>query len=224
MELTEAILTRRSIRAFEPRPVPRRALQEVMDIALWTPSFANTQSWEFCMVGDEKLEELRHKLVEAASATPDGTPDLPWPALGESYATRRRQVGVTILSARGISREDRDKREAWGLLGVGFFDAPQAIIFYAEREFGPWAIFDAGAISLAVELAAHERGLGTVPQAAPARYPDVIRQVLGIPQSKTIILGMAIGYPSPDDPVNRFHREREPLETLVQWQGIPEEP
>ena len=224
MEVTEAISNRRSIRAFEPRPVPRRVLQEIMDIALWTPSFANTQSWEFCMVGGEKLEELRHKLVEAASADPEGTPDLPWPALGESYATRRRQVGVRILSARGISREDRDKREAWGLFGVGFFDAPQAIIFYAEREFGPWAIFDSGAISLAVALAAHERGLGTVPQAAPARHPEVIRQVLGIPQSKTIILGMAIGYPNPDDPVNRFPREREPLETLAQWQGIPEEP
>ncbi len=81
MEVAEAIFTRRSIRAFEPRPVPRRVLQEVMEIALWTPSFANTQSWEFCMVGGEKLEELRRKLVDAASANSEGTPDLPWPAL-----------------------------------------------------------------------------------------------------------------------------------------------
>lgn len=223
MELTEAILTRRSIRAFEPRPVPRRVLQEVMETALWTPSFANTQSWEFCMVGGERLEELRRKLVDAASPNPEGNPDLPWPTLGEPYTSRRRPVGIKTLTAKGISRDDRDKREAWGLFGVGFFDAPQAIIFYAEREFGPWAIFDAGAISLAVELAAHDRGLGTVPQAAPARYPEVIRQVLGIPQSKMVILGIAIGYTNSDDPVNSFPREREPLETLVQWQGIPEE-
>jgi nitroreductase len=223
MELTEAILTRRSIRAFEPRPVPRRVLQEVMEIALWTPSFANTQSWEFCMVGGEKLEELRRKLVDAASSDPEGNPDLPWPTLGEPYTTRRRGVGVKTLAAKGITRDDRDGREAWRLLGAGFFDAPRAIIFYTEREFGPWAIFDAGAISLAVELAAHDRGLGTVPQAAPARYPEVIHQVLGIPQSKIVILGMAIGYPNPDDPVNRFPRERDTMEALVQWQGIPEE-
>ena len=224
MELTEAILTRRSIRAFEPRPIPRRVLQDIMEIALWTPSFANTQSWEFCMVGGEKLDDLRHKLVEAVAADPEGTPDLAWPVLGEPYATRRRGVGVKNLAAKGIARDDRGGRAAWGLFGVGFFDAPQAIIFYSDRDFGPWAIFDSGAVSLAVELAAHERGLATVPQAAPARYPGVIRQALDIPDSKVIILGMAIGYPNPDDPVNKFPRERESLETLVQWQGIPDMP
>ena len=223
MELSEAILTRRSIRAFEPRPVPRRVLQDIMEVALWTPSFANTQSWEFLMVGGEKLQELRRKLVEAAISDPEGTPDLPWPGLGDPYGSRRRQVGLKIFAARGISREDRDKREAWRLLGVGLFDAPHAIFIYAEREFGPWAVFDAGAVSLAIELAAHERGLGTVPQAAPTRYPQVVHGVLGIPQSKMLILGLAIGYPSLDEPVNRFPRDREPLETLVQWQGIPEE-
>ncbi|MDP7469211.1 MAG: nitroreductase family protein [Dehalococcoidia bacterium] len=167
MQLTEAILTRRSIRSFEPRPIPRRVLQDIIEISLWTPSFANTQSWELCVVSGEKLDELRRKLVDAATADQEGTPDLAWPVLGEPYATRRRGVGVRNLAAKGIARDDRKGRVAWGLFGVGFFDAPQALIFYSDREFGPWAIFDSGAISFAVELAAHERGLGTVPQAAP---------------------------------------------------------
>jgi nitroreductase len=51
-------------------------------------------------------------------------------------------------------------------------------------------------------------------------YPDVLRKVLGIPDSKVIVLGIAVGYPDWDDPVNQFRSEREPLDSVSTWHGF----
>jgi nitroreductase len=51
-------------------------------------------------------------------------------------------------------------------------------------------------------------------------YPDVLRSLLNIPESKRIIVGLAVGYPDLSSPATKFHSEREALETLVTWHGF----
>jgi nitroreductase len=41
--------------------------------------------------------------------------------------------------------------------------------------------------------------------------------VLGIPEDKLVLLALPIGYPDLNAPVNKFEREREPVENFVQW-------
>ena len=48
----------------------------------------------------------------------------------------------------------------------------------------------------------------------------MLRKVLTIPNSKLIVLGIAIGYPDWDDPINQFHSEREPLVNVAKWYGF----
>ena len=43
MDVKEAVLARRSIRAFSPEPVPQEILKDIMEKALWAPSWGNTQ-------------------------------------------------------------------------------------------------------------------------------------------------------------------------------------
>lgn len=222
MELTEAILNRRSIRAYLPQPVPGGVLEEIMKTAIWTPSFANTQPWEFAIVGGEKLEELRRKVTATATASPEGNPDIPWPNLIDPWAQRRRQGGIKTVQAKNIARDDQAKREWWRLFGAGCFDAPHVIVIYIDRCFTAWGVYDVGAIAFSIMLLAHSHGLGTCPQAAPTRYPQVFHEVLDIPESKLVILALPIGYPNWSDPVNQIQREREPLENLAHWHGIAE--
>jgi hypothetical protein len=47
-----------------------------------------------------------------------------------------------------------------------------------------------------------------------------LRKVLGIPDSKLIVLGISVGYPDWDDPVNQLHSEREPLDNVSTWYGF----
>lgn len=60
----EAILTRRSIRAFNEKPIPREELNEILKAATYAPSGMNRQTWQFtAIVNPEKIQALA-KLIE----------------------------------------------------------------------------------------------------------------------------------------------------------------
>lgn len=61
MELETAIRTRRSIRKFKPGDIDRKVLQEIMEAARWSPSWGNTQPWEFYVLAGTALEEFKRE-------------------------------------------------------------------------------------------------------------------------------------------------------------------
>ncbi len=65
-----------------------------------------------------------------------------------------------------------------------------------------------------------DHGLGTIVQAQAVHYPNVLRQMLGIPDSKLVLVGIAIGYPDWDNPINQFRSDREAVDSVVKWYGF----
>jgi Nitroreductase len=55
METIDAIMTRRSIRDFQDKPVPKDIIKKLLAAAMNAPSAANQQSWQFVVVTDKKL-------------------------------------------------------------------------------------------------------------------------------------------------------------------------
>jgi nitroreductase len=228
MEIVEAINQRKSIRAFKSDPVPREILKEIMELALRAPSWGNTQPWEFAMVTGRNLEEIRQAFAEKAAAAEEDNPDIPRPReFPQPYDTRYRALGRRILELKGISREDKEKRRRWLWQGLRLFEAPCVIYIYIGRAFyqqgdrlNSWPLFDCGLVAENIMLLATAHGLGTVAQIQAVLYPDVLRKVLGIPDSKLIVLGIAVGYPDWDDPVNQLRSEREPLDNVSTWYGF----
>ncbi|MBM4463778.1 MAG: hypothetical protein FJ012_10725 [Chloroflexi bacterium] len=225
MDIVEAIYQRKSIRAFKPDPVPQSILREIMEGAVRAPSWANTQPWEFVVVAGNKLEELRKVFLEKAGG--ESNPDLPGPQeYPEPYAGRVRSLGMSMADAMAARKADSDSNQ-WWLRGLGLYGAPAAIYVYTERSFcfqpdslNVWPIFDCGLVSQNIMLLATKYGLGTVLQAQAVHHPDLLRQALGIPSSKLIVLGIAIGYPDWDNAINQFTSGREPLDKVVQWHGF----
>ena len=226
MDVLEAVRSRKSIRAFKAAPVPQTVLKQVMELALRAPSWSNTQPWQFAVATGKKLEAIKKAFIEKAGEEP--TPDLPRPrGFPEPYDSRRRSIGRKTLETRGIGREDTEKRRWWQLQGLGLFGAPAAIYIYIDRSFhfqddglNVWPVFDCGLVAENIMLLATEYGLGTIPQIQAVHYPDVLRKTLGISDAKLMVLGIAIGYPNWDDPINRFRSERESLDAVVKWHGF----
>jgi nitroreductase len=226
MDIVEAINQRKSIRAFKSDPVPKEILKEIMELALRAPSWGNTQPWEFAIVGGKKLEEIRQAFVEKAGE--EHNPEIPHPRkFPEPYDTRRRVLGRKVLELKGIRREDKEKRKWWLLQGLRLFEAPCVIYIYIDRSFyqqsdglNIWPVFDCGLVAENIMLLATNYGLGTIAQIQTVVYPDVLREVLGIPDSKLIVLGISVGYPDWDDPVNQLRSEREPLDSVSTWYGF----
>jgi len=228
MDVVEAIRQRRSVRGYKPEAVPENILREIIETAQRAPSWANTQPWEFAIVRGEKLEAIRGAFVEKIKTAEPTNPDLAAPkGFPEPFDGRRRTVGRKLFEIMGIEREDREKRTWWGLQGLKLFDAPAVIYIFTDRAFysqeeglNVWPVFDCGLIAENIMLLAVKYGLGTIPAIQAVMYPDVIREVLGIPESKLIVLGIAVGYPDPQSQVNQFYSEREPLDTITRWYGF----
>ena len=57
MELQEAILKRRSVRKFTEDAVTDGELRQIFETVRWSPSWSNTQAWEFIVVRDKSIIE-----------------------------------------------------------------------------------------------------------------------------------------------------------------------
>jgi nitroreductase len=222
MELIEAIRQRKSIRAFTSRPVSRDVIKDILNIACRAPSAMNTQPWEFVVVSGERLDRIRAAVVEKLRSGAAMQPDhlvVGWP--GESiYKARQIALAKLLFKAMDIPREDREKRAWWLERGFRFFDAPAAVILVSDKalsEAGP--LLDMGAVMQNICLAAMEFGLGTCIEDQGILYPEVLREQTGIPETKRLVIAIALGYPDPDFPANRIRSEREPAENLTTWVG-----
>ena len=87
MTVQEAILARRSVRAFRPDPVARDVLAGILSGALHTPSWADSQPWEIYVASGETLEAIR---AEYARALYCPRPRRPGPAPAEGMAESLR--------------------------------------------------------------------------------------------------------------------------------------
>ncbi len=222
MEIIEAIHNRRSIRGFKPDPVPRKVLEEILESCLWAPSARNTQSWEFAILGGKVMEEVKVRLNELVKADAKVNPDLGNPEFPEPYLTRAEEARDHIDRHQfppGIEKLDEKRAEYW-MRGGRFHDAPNGIILYTEKALGGRAILEGGIMAQTIALAALPYGLGTCLMQRPVWWPDMIKEVLGIPESKLLLMAIAVGYPNPEARVNNYERSREPLKTFAHWYGM----
>jgi nitroreductase len=215
MDVVHAIKERRSIRAFKPDPVPREKIEELLMLALQAPSAINLQPWEFTIVVGEERERLSRRLIKAykekqISCGPGNVKPLPQ----EVTARAAQSIGeMKPLTEEMGSDFDRFINEG----SCNFYGAPAAIIISIDNAFSKYNYVDIGITLGYMLLAAHSNGLWTCPIGLITAYCDEIRDALSIPESKDVIIGVALGYPDWDAPINRFKSSRETTGTLVRW-------
>jgi len=220
MDIVEAIRSRKSIRGYKPDPVPKEALREILDIAIRSPSTMNTQPWEITVVTGEVLDNIRRGNIEMLNSGVKPHPEVAHKPFEDKYRQRQVDLAIQIFQLMGIAREDKEKRAAWTQRGFRFFDAPAAIILSIDRSLGElMAVFDAGALAQTICLTAWNYGLGTCINDQGIMFPEVVKRFTHIPESKLMVICIAIGYPDWDFPANKLKTTREPVESVVTWLG-----
>jgi nitroreductase len=76
MEVSEAIRTRRTHKAFKPEPVDRAVLDELFELARWAPNHNLTNPWRFRVIGPRALERLKAAAGPEAAGKLDRAPTL----------------------------------------------------------------------------------------------------------------------------------------------------
>jgi len=223
MDLIEAIKTRKSIRAFTSEKVPKNVIEDILNIAGRAPSAMNSQPWEFTVITGDILDKIRSTVVEKLNNKEPMQPEHLVVGWSQDSIYRRRQVELAkkLFKLMDIRREDKEKRAEWLERGFRFFDAPAVIILMTDRsltENGP--LLDVGAVMQNICLAALHFGLGTCIEDQGVLYPEVVREMAGIPESKRIVISIVIGYPDPDFPANQIVTDRESAGSLTTWVGF----
>jgi nitroreductase len=218
----ETITSRRSIRAFLPKPVAQEDIQELLSVAARAPSGSNTQPWKVYVLTGATRQRLSDEIM-ATYLDPEKVSEhkeeynyypLNWVA---PYVDRRRKVGWDLYALLGLTRENKSGMQAQHGRNYQFFDAPVGLIFTIDRvmEQGSW--LDYGMFLQSVMIAARARGLDTCPQAAFTQFHRVIAKVLELPESEQVVCGMALGYADQEKIENTLITEREPLSGFAKF-------
>jgi nitroreductase len=217
-----AIVTRRSLRAFLPTPVPRPMIEEILQVAARAPSGTNVQPWRVTVLtGDarERLSaailrvyddpELRREHAEEYAYYPTEWVD--------PYLARRRKVGWDLYGLLGIGKTDKERMHAQHGRNYRFFDAPVGMIFTIDRILQQGSWLDYGMFLENIMIAARARGLDTCPQAAFTQFHRVIAEQLALPANEMVVCGMALGYADMSRIENTLETEREPVSGFARF-------
>ncbi len=224
LTVEEALLTRRSVRAFRPDPVPRGTVAEILALASRAPSGTNIQPWKVRVLAGAARDNLSKAMLEAyfqkgedGFKPPYNYYPVKW---RDPYLARRRKVGWDLYGLLGLTRDNKEGMAKQHARNFMFFGAPVALIFTmdADMELGSW--LDYGMFLENIMIAARGKGLDTCPQAAIAHAHLVVRKELQIPDTENIVCGMSLGYAEPNAIENGLVTVREPVGTFTQFVGF----
>ena len=214
MQIEDAIKARHAVRDFTDQPVAKETIQEIVRLAQQTPSWVNSEPWRVYAATGQSLTQIRQGCLDLAAQKVATSPDL-----------------------KTMSRDDWDPRpqklmKDWGHDLVHSFadfdeahtvmtgasdalnNAPAILFVTIPKQTPDWAILDAGAFMQSLLLAATAKGLGSIPTYNRVRYPQVVRQALGIPEAERLLVGVELGYESPAK-VNAFRAQRPDLSDVL---------
>jgi nitroreductase len=215
MQASHAIRERRSVRAFEPQPLPAKLMQKILDLCRWAPSWADAQAWNVFVVTGEPLERLKATFSEKAASGAFGATDLPMPPRAwPDYLARRIAMGDPPPEAtQGSATPTASGASVWE-----FYGAPCLLLFAIDEQLEPrYACLDTGALVQTICLAAEDRGLATCIMAMAVRFPEVLHELIPAAEKMRFVVGIAMGQADHSAPANRSERQRIEVDEFVHW-------
>jgi nitroreductase len=221
MELRAAIEGRRSIRKFKAKEIPGEIIRDILETARWAPSWGNTQLWEFYVLTGKTLDDFREanhrSFVDGQTFPLDVPMHEVWP---ERLKARYGELGKIMLTAMNVKRDDKDARNRLYEEMTILFGAPCLIVACIPGDIlVEYAMLDIGLIIQTICLLAYDKGIGTCIMAMAIRNPGLLRRILSVPADRKIAIGVAMGYPDENFPLNNFERKRADISEYVKWVG-----
>lgn len=223
MNVSEALNTRITARAFLDKPVPKETIVAILEAAKRAPSGGNLQPWHVWGIAGDEMKRFLALIAEKMQTTPFGEGseyDIYPKQLSEPYKARRFKCGEDMYATMNIARDEKPKRLMQFARNFQFFGAPVGLFFAIDRQMqqGQWA--DLGMFMQSIMLLAREHGLHTCPQEAWAIWSKTVKEFCGIPDNLVLFCGMGIGYIDDSHPINALRTDRAPLEEIVTLKGL----
>jgi nitroreductase len=199
MDLTDALRTTGSVRAFLEDPVSDETLYAILDDARFAPSGGNRQAWHVIVVKDAtRRRAVRDLYLDGwhdyvAHVLAGLVPFSPL-ASDEDRAAARSNREAAIATSRPDGFPETLDEAPVMLVICADLNALAAV----DRDLDHYQMVGGASIYPFVWnilLAAHSRGLGGVMTTIATRNESGLREALGIPGDQIVASVMALGYP-----------------------------
>lgn len=218
--VSDAVASRRSIRAFMDRTVEPELLRSILERASLAPSGGNLQPWHAVVLTGARLERLKHETRASMMKGPMAEAleyEIYPPELPDPWRSRRKDNGEALYASIGVSRDDKAGRMAALARNFEFFGAPVGLLLHTPKIMGKPQWADMGMWLQTVMLLLVEAGLGSCAQEAWSHYPETVKRVGEIADDHDFFCGLAIGYPDPAAAINSFDNARASLDETVKF-------
>ena len=192
----EAMDTRRTIRHFSNRPVPKEVIETILKTASTAPSGAHKQPWTFAVI---ESAEMKHKIRVAAEKEEQ-----------ENYHGRMSEEWLRDLAPLGTDEHKPFLEEAPYLIVV----FKKAYDIHPEGKRKNYYVNESVGLAAGFLIAAiHQAGLCSLTHTpSPMNF---LEQILERPKNERAILLVPVGYPAEEAEVPDIHRKE--LDQFSVW-------
>lgn len=219
MNVSDALISRKSVRAFLDKPVSHDDIHKILQFARQSPSGTNTQPWKVAVVTGNTKQKLDNAMIEAFRSGTEKVLDYNYypSSLPSEMKRRRLACGLQMYQTLGITRQEPEKRIEQWVHNYSAFGAPVVLYFFTNRMLEKGSYLDCGMFIQSVALMAEELGLSSCIQAALAEYPQLVREHLGYEDDNLLLCGMALGYQDANAIINSYRTVREDVEQFTRF-------
>ena len=220
------VRSRKSLRAFLPKPVPHEVLRRLLETASRSPSGTNMQPWQVYVVQGASRDNLINETCAAYDTLrlhPERAEEFGHAGdaadrkVGSPYLDRRRQNGWALYGLLGLTRENKDGMHQQQERNYRFFDAPVGLFFTTHVSMQGSSLVDFGLFMQTFMLAAKIQGLDTCAQGAWRNFSKIVMRHLKAGPEEVMVCGMALGYADVHALVNTLETPRESVDNFTRW-------
>ncbi|MBU0619324.1 nitroreductase family protein [Patescibacteria group bacterium] len=199
MKLISAIKTRRSVRSYQSKPVPKKVIKELIELANLAPTADGQENRRFIIVDDPKIKQTLWQAAFKQSHAQEAPV-----IVAACYATNLFQPAPFIKDCKG-----------WG---VNLWNTNEKN-YKTHQQFKKnwhiwtrrWPIQDADAAIATFCLAATAKGLSTCWMGLFDH--DQVRKALKLPRNYQIAALITLGYQKKSP----YPQKRRPVKQLLHW-------
>jgi FMN reductase [NAD(P)H] len=202
MDFKDILRQRRMVRAYEPEPVPRAAIERIVETVRRAPSAGFSQGQRLLVVTDAETRRRIAQLLDENN-----------PMRGPAPKNDRWITASPVLIVVGVREADYHDR----------YRKPDKLIDGREVDWPiPYWHFDAGAAAMLILLAAIDEGYAAGVFGVFVEAMEPFKSMLAIPNDVDVACCITIGKPADDSSwsatSSRLTQARRSVDDLVRWE------
>lgn len=166
MELIHALTSRRSVRRFTKKPIPKAILQEILNYAPWVPNHHVSEPWRFVVVTGESLGQLADLRADAVLTKRQGQPG------AEDRAQKAREefleAAYVVAAIQKLDPNPVRREEDYAAMAMTVYN---------------------------IMLAAWDKGVGSFWNTGPLIHDLAVGRWLNLAEDERTVAFIRLGYP-----------------------------